>query len=660
MGADDPREAGLRRAAGALRGKGAAGYLAALRDLFAGGAFAMPPLSGPPYDAWRALDAARRHAESAPDAAPSADPMISVLLPVYNPRPEHLEEALDSLARQTWPHWECCAADDASTDPAVAALLRRYAEADPRFRVTFRPVNGHICAATGTALAMARGGWCALLDQDDILEPDALARVAVAAARHPDAAVIFSDEDQFEEQPGEASVRPDGRGGPARTEDAARGPEKQPDGHAAERDKPGRRFVHPFFKPGFDPDLLLGCNSVSHLGVYRADVLRRLGGFRAGLEGAQDHDMALRCLADLGPGAFVHLPGPLYHWRRHAGSTARAWSVKPYTREASLAARCGYVARAGLRAEIELHPASLYATVRFNPPSPAPLLSLCLLVEAPGLDRQVLRRALEGCSYAKREGIMSVAADVLPPAELHILERLAAECHARFVPAPGRPDLFGLAAAAALAARGGALAFIRAGDMPTHADWADRAVGALWRSGVGATGCRGILPTGFLSQAGCAAGRERPGGEGALTICPAYAGLHVEGGGYFRQAHLMRSAFAVPLAGLCCRRETFERLGGFDPDCGPLADADFCLRALTQEGLRSVVLPDADFLTPRAEVPRVAKQRFAARWSGLLREAPPFQNPHLLWTPGGWQLRPPEAAPAGDWKKPEKADKQIG
>lgn len=606
--------------------------LAELRDLFAAGAFASPPLSGPPYDAWRALDAARRRGEADPSggfcSGPPPDPLISVLLPVYNPRPEHLRQALDSLARQSWPRWECCAADDASTDPAVTAILRRYAEADPRFRVTFRPVNGHICAATNTALDMARGGWCALLDQDDILEEDALARVAAAAERRPEAAVIFSDEDQFEEPSGEGS----GAAG-----DSAGGTEHQPDG----RSGPGRRFAHPFFKPGLDPDLLLACNSVSHLGVYRADVLRRLGGFRPGLEGAQDHDMALRCLAALGPEAFVHLPEPLYHWRRHAGSTARDWGAKPYAREASLAARREYAARAGLRAEIIPHPGSLYAAVRFSPPAPAPLLSLCLLVEGAGRDRRALRRALEDCSYAKREGIVAVAAELLPTEELHALERLAVECRARFMPVAGRPDMFGLAAAAARAARGVALAFIRAGDMPAHADWADRAVGALWRAGVGVAGCRGVLPTGFLSQAGYAAGRERPGGEGDLTLCPAYAGLHVESGGYFRQAHLLRGAFAVPLAGLCCRRETFGRLGGFDPDCGPLADADFCLRALTEESLRSVVLPDADFLTPRSEVPRVADGRFAARWSDLLRDTPPFQNPHLLWAPGGWQFRPP-------------------
>lgn len=598
-------------------GSGPGARLARLRDAFRRGAFARPPLSGAPYDAWRALDAAGQ-GRGGGNEAPADGPLLSVLVPVYNPRPEHLEEALASLRAQTWTRWECCLADDASTDPAVAAVLRRHAGADSRFRVRFRAVNGHICAATNTALGMARGEWCALLDQDDTLEPAALARMAVAAARHPEAVALFSDQDQCEER----------------------------DADPAEGD-PAPRFVHPFFKPGLDPDLLLACNCVSHLGVYRADALRQLGGFRVGLEGAQDHDLALRCLAAFGPEAFVHVPGPLYHWRRHAGSTSRGWGVKPYTRNASLAARRDYAAGTGLRAEFTLHPGSLYAAVRFAPPSPSPLLSLCVLVERGPVDTAAVRRVLECCSYAKREAVAAVAADALPPAEIRALERLVEECRGRFVSVPGRPDRYELATAATAAARGRVLLFMRAGDMPLHADWAERAVGALWRPGAGVVGCRGRLPAGFLSQAGYAAGRERPGGEGALTLCPAYAGLHVESAGYFRQAHLLRDSPAVYLSGLGCRRESFERLGGFDAACGDLADADFCLRSFTEDGLRSVMLPDADFVTARAEVPRVAAGVFAGRWSGLLRDTPPFQNPNLLWTPGGWQLRPSRGGYSG-------------
>lgn len=113
------------------------------------------------------------------------------------------------------------------------------------------------------------------------------------------------------------------------------------------------------------------------------------------------------------------------------------------------------------------------------------------------MDVQAARRVLECCSYAKREGVVAVAADALPSAKIRVLERLVAECRARLVPVSGRPDAFGLAEAAARAARGGALAFIRAGDVPARADWADRAVGALWRADVGATGCRGCCPQVF-------------------------------------------------------------------------------------------------------------------------------------------------------------------
>lgn len=281
---------------------------------------------------------------------------------------------------------------------------------------------------------MARGEWCALLDQDDILEPDALARMVATAVRHPESVVIFSVRIRWKTRPACS-----GETTPFQT------------------------------RPG--PDLLLAFNIVSHLGVYRTGALRRLGGFRIGLEGAQDHDLALRCLA-----VFGRRPLPTCRSLCITGVDTRAARPGAGTRNrtrgpASLAARRDYAANAGLRAEFTLQLDSLYAAVRFAPPSPSPLLSLCLLVEAEGMDVQAARRVLECCSYAKREGVVAVAADALPPAKIRVLERLVAECRARLVPVSGRPDAFGLAEAAARAARGGALAFIRAGDVPARADW---------------------------------------------------------------------------------------------------------------------------------------------------------------------------------------------
>ena len=167
-----------------------------LRARFSRGDFDRPPLSGPAYDAWRELTEANR---PSPEAAPpfGEEPLISVLMPVYNPLAEYLRDALDSLINQTWGGWECCIADDCSTLPYVRPILEDAARRDRRFRVIFRKENGHICAASNAALAIARGAWCALLDDDDILAPEALAEMARAAAECPEAEAFFSDEDQI-------------------------------------------------------------------------------------------------------------------------------------------------------------------------------------------------------------------------------------------------------------------------------------------------------------------------------------------------------------------------------------------------------------------------------------------------------------------------------
>jgi hypothetical protein len=123
-------------------------------------------------------------------------------------------------------------------------------------------------------------------------------------------------------------------------------------------------------------------------------------------------------------------------------------------------------------------------------------------------------------------------------------------------------------------------------------------------------------------------------------MCPAYAGLHASSAGYFGLAHLLHCVPAVYASGFFCHRETFESLGGFDETAEPLADADFCLRAWAEKRLRSLVLPEADLISSRAAPPVEAAGVFGGRWESVLREKVPFQNPHLAWTPGGWQLRP--------------------
>src|SRR3982751_2681938 len=96
-------------------------------------------------------------------------PLISIVMPVYNPYLGHLSSAIDSVRSQIYERWELCIADDASTDASVARMLKQYAKADSRIKLTFRERNGHIAACSNSALELATGESVALLDQDDLL-----------------------------------------------------------------------------------------------------------------------------------------------------------------------------------------------------------------------------------------------------------------------------------------------------------------------------------------------------------------------------------------------------------------------------------------------------------------------------------------------------------
>lgn len=177
-------------------------------------------------------------------------PLISVVVPVYNPNPVLLREMIDSVLEQSYPNWELCIADDSSTNNQVVKTLKYYTEQDSRIRVVFRKENGHISRATNSAIDIAKGQFVALLDHDDLLDPDALLWVAKTIQDKPSVRLIYTDEDKVRED--------------------------------------GSRY-DPHFKPDWNRELLYGINYVSHLGIYETTLLREVGGLRVGFEGAQDY-----------------------------------------------------------------------------------------------------------------------------------------------------------------------------------------------------------------------------------------------------------------------------------------------------------------------------------------------------------------------------------
>ena len=97
-----------------------------------------------------------------------AMPVFSVILPAYNAA-RFIARCLKSLQAQTFPDWEAICIDDGCQD-GTGEILDRFAEKDPRIRVTHKPNEG-VGAARNDAVAMATGDWILFLDSDDFLHP---------------------------------------------------------------------------------------------------------------------------------------------------------------------------------------------------------------------------------------------------------------------------------------------------------------------------------------------------------------------------------------------------------------------------------------------------------------------------------------------------------
>jgi GT2 family glycosyltransferase len=473
-------------------------------------------------------------------------PLISLLVPVYRPCPADLDRAIASVQRQSYPNWELCLVDDGSDSTEVAAVLSRAAAADARIRVATLAHHGGISAASNAALALARGGYVALLDHDDELAPDALFHVVDALNRSPEAAFVYSDEDKI--------------------------------------DAEGNRY-EPFFKPDWSPDLLLSDNYVCHFLVARRDLVDRAGGFRGEFDGAQDHELALR-LSE-GAATIVHIPRVLYHWRAVTGSAALELDAKPRAAEAARLAVEDHLHRRGIDAAVTsgLWPQRL--RVRYAIP---PASRVSILIPSGG-DVAALRSCLE--TLCTRTAYPDFELLVVDNSPRHAVERLVRSFRhnqrtVRYLDWRGKP--FNFAAMNNAAARqcdSPLLLFLNDDTEAIAPDWLEAMVELAARPDVGAVGAKLLYPDGRIQHAGVVLDVFECGGH-------AFRGLPASARHYFDFPDVIRNVSAVTAACMLVRRGVFEKAGGFDEIRFPIAfnDVDLCLR-IGRLGFRNLCTPHA-------------------------------------------------------------------
>src|SRR5258707_12307786 len=116
-------------------------------------------------------------------------PTISVIMPVYNSE-RYVEQAVESILRQTFADFEFLITDDGSTDSSLAQL-RRYAARDARIRLTSRPNTGCVKALI-EMVPLARGKYIARMDADDISMPERFERQVQFLEQNPECVAVSS------------------------------------------------------------------------------------------------------------------------------------------------------------------------------------------------------------------------------------------------------------------------------------------------------------------------------------------------------------------------------------------------------------------------------------------------------------------------------------
>lgn len=477
-------------------------------------------------------------------------PLISVVMPVYNTDEEYLCACIDSILAQSYPQWELCIADDASPQPHVRRMLEAYAAKDDRIRVVFRPKNGHISHASNSALEIARGEYVALLDHDDALPVHALYFMVQAINEHPDAQVIYSDEDKL--------------------------------------DQNGERF-DPHFKSDWNPDLFFSQNYVSHLGVYRRELLNRINGFRPGVEGSQDQDLLLRCLPHVRHDQIIHIPRVLYHWRMVQGSTALASGEKSYTTDAGIRALHDYFAIENSRVNVSAGLVANTYRVRWPLPENEPLVSLLI----PTRDRRSLTetciRSILNLSTYKNYEILILDNGSVEMETLEFFEKIQKEDLRVRVLRYDQPfNYSAINNFGALHARGEVIGLVNNDIEVISPEWLSEMLSQALRPDIGCVGAKLYYSNDTLQHGGviCAIG-------GVAGHSHKY--FPRESPGYFSRLLLTQNLSAVTAACLLVRRTVFEQVGGLDEENLAIAfnDVDFCLK-VRDAGYRNLWTPYAE------------------------------------------------------------------
>ena len=528
-------------------------------------------------------------------------PLISIVVPVYNTPQVFLRQMIESVQNQSYSEWELCIGNASPENKEMKKILEEYKN-DARIKEVEIPENKGISQNTNRAMEIASGEWIGLLDHDDLLAPNALYEIAKAVNEHPDAEVIYTDEDKV-------------------TTDL-------------------KEHFQPHLKPDFNLDLLRSNNYICHFFVASRDLIKRVGGFRPEFNGAQDYDLILRCTEQAKQ--IMHIPKILYHWRVHKASTADNPASKMYAFDAGKRAIEEHLVRCRTKGTVQ-HTKDLgFYRVKYEICG-EPLVSIII----PNKDQsEALKKCLdsirEKTSYRNYE-IIIVENNSEEPETFAFYKKIAGE-KIKVVTWEGEFNYSAINNFGVRHARGDYLLLLNNDVEIINGDWLTEMLSHCQRKEVGIVGAKLYYPDNTIQHAGIIIGIGGVAGS-------VFVGLPRAFSGYLHKASIQLDLSAVTAACMLVKRSVFEQVGGLEEKLKvAFNDVDFCLR-VREKGYLVVYDPYAELYhyeskTRGAEDTKEKIRRFQteieymrSHWIGLLKKGDPYYNCNLSLTKWDYSLK---------------------
>ena len=529
------------------------------------------------------------------------EPLISILVPVYNTPEEFLKQMIQSVRKQTYGKWELCIANANPANETVAEILRISSTKDERIKVKDVPENEGIAQNTNAALASATGDYIGLLDHDDLLTPDALYEVVKMINENDRPQVLYSDEDKI-------------------TMDLS-------------------EHFQPHMKPDYNKDLLRSNNYITHFFVAERMLVEEVGGEDGEYNGAQDYDLILKC-TERAKG-IAHIPRILYHWRVHKASTADNPASKMYAFDAGKRAIEDHLKRCGEIGKVSHEKDLGFYRVKYQVQG-SPLISIIIpnKDQVESLDKCL--RSIEKSSYKNYE-IIIVENNSTEDETFAYYKKIESD-KIRIVYWSDEFNYSAINNFGVKHARGDYLLLLNNDVEVIATDWLEELTANCQRKDVGIVGARLYYPDDTIQHAGIVIGIG--GVAGALFV-----GMPRMFTGYLHKAAIQQDLSAVTAACMMVKRSVYEELGGLEEELKvAFNDVDFCLRA-REKGYLVVYDPNVELYhfeskSRGTEDSKEKIRRFQneieymrSHWLELLKKGDPMYNPNLTLTKWDYSLR---------------------